>query len=590
MPTFLRELFELYAKRLIMKGGQGIKQIPNKDRVKLMADNLYKDFKKAGIPDEIIQTENDIKVFHHKIAEVQQENAIRAISADSAEGRKITEGLFGKPKAQVFDLKGNKIKNPQNIMGGQEIKVDIVADTIATIKSKKPIDAMKEANSVIGRKGVYKNLTPDQSKKILKDTEDHIFERDIPIDPEDMADGGVAGLLGERQNFAMGKRAFLKLMGGVGAGIAGLKSGLLGFGGKQATKKAVTETVKQTAGSGTPPPYFFKLVEKIKTLGDDATPKYGSQPREKVTSYKDYQLTEEFDSGRTTIQRFKQSEIDYYDEMLMEETYMSHTPGKGQADETMKGKTPPDDYTEDTSYIRSSGPQKGDIAETVDGVPDDIFEEVGEAVPEAIRKGKADGGRIGFAKGKGVMTLLDLVKNKFGKKSITTADKAPIPPKTLERDMFKKADNRLNDKRQMNADELEDFEMEIGGDNLEAYYFDGTVGDAKRILQEEKQYMDDMFMEYKKGNLDPVAGDKSPARKRFLEKKLEEMEMSGDKRLMSVDEIEELATFDLGTDMDKAINKFKQKDLKQKTELMNFDPPKNRKSNATGGLAAMLGE
>jgi len=590
MPTFLRELFELYAKRLIMKGGQGIKQIPNKDRVKLMADNLYKDFKKAGIPDEIIQTENDIKVFHHKIAEVQQENAIRAISADSAEGRKITEGLFGKPKAQVFDLKGNKIKNPQNIMGGQEIKVDIVADTIATIKSKKPIDAMKEANSVIGRKGVYKNLTPDQSKKILKDTEDHIFERDIPIDPEDMADGGVAGLLGERQNFAMGKRAFLKLMGGVGAGIAGLKSGLLGFGGKQATKKAVTETVKQTAGSGAPPAYFFKLVNKIKKLGDDATPKYGLQPREKVTSYKDYQLTEEFDSGRTTIQRFKQSEIDYYDEMLMEETYMSHTPGKGQADETMKGKTPPDDYTEDTSYIRSSGPQKGDIAETVDGVPDDIFEEVGEAVPEAIRKGKADGGRIGFAKGKGVMTLLDLVKNKFGKKSITTADKAPIPPKTLERDMFKKADNRLNDKRQMNADELEDFEMEIGGDNLEAYYFDGTVGDAKRILQEEKQYMDDMFMEYKKGNLDPVAGDKSPARKRFLEKKLEEMEMSGDKRLMSVDEIEELATFDLGTDMDKAINKFKQKDLKQKTELMNFDPPKNRKSNATGGLAAMLGE
>ena len=590
MPTFLRELFELYAKRLIMKGGQGIKQIPNKDRVKLMADNLYKDFKKAGIPDEIIQTENDIKVFHHKIAEVQQENAIRAISADSAEGRKITEGLFGKPKAQVFDLKGNKIKNPQNIMGGQEIKVDIVADTIATIKSKKPIDAMKEANSVIGRKGVYKNLTPDQSKKILKDTEDHIFERDIPIDPEDMADGGVAGLLGERQNFAMGKRAFLKLMGGVGAGIAGLKSGLLGFGGKQATKKAVTETVKQTAGSGAPPAYFFKLVNKIKKLGDDATPKYGLQPREKVTSYKDYQLTEEFDSGRTTIQRFKQSEIDYYDEMLMEETYMSHTPGKGQADETMKGKTPPDDYTEDTSYIRSSGPQKGDIAETVDGVPDDIFEEVGEAVPEAIRKGKADGGRIGFAKGKGVMTLLDLVKNKFGKKSITTADKAPIPPKTLERDMFKKADNRLNDKRQMNADELEDFEMEIGGDNLEAYYFDGTVEDGARILREEKQYMDDMFMEYKKGNLNPVAGDKSPARKRFLEKKLEEMEMSGDKRLMSVDEIEELATFDLGTDMDKAINKFKQKDLKQKTELMNFDPPKNRKSNATGGLAAMLGE
>ena len=90
------------------------------------------------------------------------------------------------------------------------------------------------------------------------------------------------------------------------------------------------------------------------------------------------------------------------------------------------------------------------------------------------------------------------------------------------------------------------------GDNLEAYDFDGTVEDGARILREEKQYMDDMFMEYKKGNLDPVAGDTSPARKRFLEKKLEDMEMSGDTKLMTRMKIEELSTFDLGTDMDNA--------------------------------------
>jgi hypothetical protein len=63
------------------------------------------------------------------------------------------------------------------------------------------------------------------------------------------------------------------------------------------------------------------------------------------------------------------------------------------------------------------------------------------------------------------------------------------------------------------------------------------------------------------GKLDPVAGDKSPARKRFLEQKLEDMECSGDKRLMTRDEIEELSTFDLGTQMDQMkeveINKIK---------------------------------
>ena len=169
---------------------------------------------------------------------------------------------------------------------------------------------------------------------------------------------------------------------------------------------------------------------------------------------------------------------------------------------------------------------------------------------------KAMGGRIGYKIGagkKGVQALLDLVREKFGKSAVTTADKAPIPPKTLERDMFKKADKRLSDKRMLDDDEYQDFLDEVGGaDQLEAYDFDGTVGSAKRILKEQKEYMDDMFMEYKKGNLDPVAGDKSPARKKFLEKKLEEMEASGDKRLMTVDEIEELSSFDLGSEMDVA--------------------------------------
>jgi len=168
----------------------------------------------------------------------------------------------------------------------------------------------------------------------------------------------------------------------------------------------------------------------------------------------------------------------------------------------------------------------------------------------------ATGGRAGFKLGagkKGVQALLDLVRDKFGKSAVTTADKAPIPPKTLERDMFKKADKRLSDKRMLDDDEYQDFLDEVGGaDQLEAYDFDGTVGSAKRILKEQKEYMDDMFMEYKKGNLDPVAGDKSPARKKFLEKKLEEMEASGDKRLMTPDEIEELSSFDLQAEMDVA--------------------------------------
>jgi hypothetical protein len=71
-----------------------------------------------------------------------------------------------------------------------------------------PIEAMKEANKVIKREGPYKNLNQQQAKKILEDTEDHIFERDVTPMDEDFAAGGVAGLLGERTGYAQGTDVF----------------------------------------------------------------------------------------------------------------------------------------------------------------------------------------------------------------------------------------------------------------------------------------------------------------------------------------------------------------------------------------------
>jgi len=142
---------------------------------------------------------------------------------DSPEGRRFMESIKGtpegrvllksliKPKAKVIDASSSEGKGITNDLfnmldrqsGKNVIKTDFgkpfaeevgsADNIIKNIKNMEPMDAMKEANSVIGRKGVYKNLTPEESKKILKETEDHIFERDIPIDPEDMADGGRTG-------------------------------------------------------------------------------------------------------------------------------------------------------------------------------------------------------------------------------------------------------------------------------------------------------------------------------------------------------------------------------------------------------------
>ena len=144
---------------------------------------------------------------------------------------------------------------------------------------------------------------------------------------------------------------------------------------------------------------------------------------------------------------------------------------------------------------------------------------------------------------------------------------------------------KANPNRMLDEDEIAELDMDIGG--LEyTNDFDGTLASANKLRKERADYVADMELEYKKGKLDPVAGDKSPARKRFLEKKLEEMEMSGDTRLMSQDEIEELATFDLGTDMDKAVKKFKDETLENSIILNNFDP-KGRKPSAKGGRIKM---
>ena len=264
------------------------------------------------------------------------------------------------------------------------------------------------------------------------------------------AEGGPA-----RQNFKMGKRAFLKLLGSGVAGIASLKTGLLGFGKKEVAKKAATELATST-GSGTPPAYFFKLVDKIKMLGDDVTEKAATVDRQVVKKYKDFELTEDVTTGEQTIQRMKVLDDDsasYYGQPLTEETYMSYKPSeKILLDESNPGggvrKTVPE-YEEGTALLRSDREFAGEVVEESAGVSDDIFKEVGEKIPEIIRKEKANGGRIGYKVGKkvikeGVPSLIKKVNKLLGKDTVTTADTLPVPQKTLDRDLFSEANKKFN--------------------------------------------------------------------------------------------------------------------------------------------------
>ncbi len=156
-------------------------------------------------------------------------------------------------------------------------------------------------------------------------------------------------------------------------------------------------------------------------MGDDVTPKYATKEREVVTKYKDFELTEDVATGEQTIKRMKMDDdfvydgSEYYGKPLGEETYMNYKPGKGQVDETT-GKVA-DEYTEDTSLIRSDKPAEGEVIDTFDGVPDDVLEEVGETIVK-----KADGGRIGFRFGGSGKKFLEKVFGKEAMKEMPNRD------------------------------------------------------------------------------------------------------------------------------------------------------------------------
>jgi len=157
------------------------------------------------------------------------------------------------------------------------------------------------------------------------------------------------------------------------------------------------------------------------------------------------------------------------------------------------------------------------------------------------RKKNAAGGRVGMFRGgvpKGLQAAMRAIMSKYGDDAITTADKAPQPGKTIQEEIMDFQTRNPNPKRLLTDDEIRDYEEVLG--DTEYWMMDGTVGEAEEALRQSKEYEAAMFREYKAGKLDPEPGEVSRGRLQKLQEKLEEMEMTGDKRLMTPDEMEEL--------------------------------------------------
>ena len=182
-------IIKQFVRRMLMGKGKGILQVAPKKEVDKFAKDLYKKFKDNGVPDEAIRNPDDVKVIWNQIT--NREAQIVSTNMDDIIGG-LRKTPLSKKSAEVLKFpSGGADKVPvTKQFTGQSFSAD---DHIKFIKSKPPIEAMKEANSIIGRKGRYKNITHEEADRILKDVDDHIFQRDVPMDePPDLASGGIA--------------------------------------------------------------------------------------------------------------------------------------------------------------------------------------------------------------------------------------------------------------------------------------------------------------------------------------------------------------------------------------------------------------
>jgi hypothetical protein len=253
-----------------------------------------------------------------------------------------------------------------------------------------------------------------------------------------MATGGRVGL-----KAGMSKRAFLKLMGGAAAGIGALKTGALKLFGKGAAPVA-EKTAEAASGA---PSYFFDLVEKIKLLGVRSK---GFKERSESFRYKDYDMDIDYDTGDIQIKKTREAMIPGGDEAgIAEESIMVYRPGR--ADELTKGKKPPDEYDEYTARPDMDGKMK----DVDDGLSENVEKEIMEEVSEGggnvdeltlqeIKKGKlASGGRVGLLSGGGVLrVILQNLAKQYGKKPselLAVTNYKSLPPevrKFLTKEQF----------------------------------------------------------------------------------------------------------------------------------------------------------
>ena len=276
-PIIRRFVIKLLSK----DQGSGITKLPNQMQAGFQESMVTEKLVRSGYDPRMIKSETELKMI------------INRIDASKKQSKEQKDKAM-KQLADIMDMKGRKIPPGAKIMGGEAIETEAEIAARMNRENKEAIERFK--------KKMDEDEFPD-----TRDNPLNPFDKDL--DPDDFADGGRAGFMAG----GMGRRAFLKLMGMGGAGIAALKTGLINvFRPRSQAVEEVVETVTKTDAMGVPE-HFAPLVNKIMKEGKLIKESDRIQTYKHPTR-KDLELDYDLDTGSVGV-RFdtdRGTPADYY--------------------------------------------------------------------------------------------------------------------------------------------------------------------------------------------------------------------------------------------------------------------------------------
>ena len=282
------KVIERYVRNLLATpDAQGIMRIESNQVVTKSAQDLAAKLNSYGVPESVIVNTDDVKNFAGQIANIEQQKAMQAFKKQ----------MTPKKSADIVELKtGKKIDQSKGIMGGRqfpeseaEIKTKIEKQNKETIARMKMVDdaiddaaegfvmgdnkynAELVAENLAQRRGlVYDDLSTRERAKIYGEAFDALSKKFR----DDLAIGGRVGL-----KDGMSRRKFLQVLGG----LAALPVVGKFFKGAKVASKTIPQVVKTPPAPGKPE-WFDSLVNKVIAEGDDVTKQFAVKDRELVNT------------------------------------------------------------------------------------------------------------------------------------------------------------------------------------------------------------------------------------------------------------------------------------------------------------------